>query len=58
MIDPDFAATQIVDNLRAMECDTALAREILKLCELKIKRGELHSAGSRAACAGAKAGHH
>lgn len=39
--DPDFAATQIVDNLRAMQCDPALAREILKLCELKIKRGDL-----------------
>lgn len=40
-IDPDFAADQIVDNLRAMECDTELARKILALCELKIQRGEL-----------------
>ena len=41
MIDSNFAADQIVDNLRAMECDAAQAREILKLCELKIKKGDL-----------------
>ena len=46
MIDPDFAATQIVDNLRAMECDAAKAREILKLCELRIKKGELRKRGN------------
>lgn len=41
-IDKDFAATQMVDNLRAMGCDALNAREILKLCELKIKKGDLH----------------
>ena len=40
-IDTDFAATQIIDNLRAMECDEATGREILALCHMKITRGDL-----------------
>lgn len=44
-LDPNFAADQIVANLRAMECDAAQAREILKLCEAKIKKGELRKRG-------------
>lgn len=40
-IDPDYAATLIVDNLRAAECSPELARDILKRCEDKIANGEL-----------------
>lgn len=40
-IDTNFAADQIVANLRAMECDEALAREILALCHMRITRGDL-----------------
>lgn len=41
MIDADFAADQIVANLRAMRCDAMKAREILNLCEAKIEKGDL-----------------
>ena len=41
-IDPNYTADLIVANLRAAECDAKLAREILKLCESKIKKGDLH----------------
>ena len=44
-IDTAATADQIINMLRAQDCDAPTAREILALTHMKVTRGDLHRGG-------------